>query len=177
MKKVFCKVLGGLIIAILILQFNVIVYADEITDLQNQQESNEEKLKATENQKQQVSQEKSDVQQQVDELNSQIENYESEIGNLEYKISDLNTQIADAENKINEKQENYDKQQELLEKRLVVTYESGETSFLDVLLSSKSLTDLISNYYMVSQIAEADMNLMESIENEKKEIEQAKTTF
>ena len=48
MKKVFCKVLGGLIIAILILQFNVIVYADEITDLQNQQESNEEKLKATE---------------------------------------------------------------------------------------------------------------------------------
>ena len=177
MKKVFCKMLGGLIITILILQFNVIVYADEITDLQNQQESNEEKLKATENQKQQVSQEKSDVQQQVDELNSQIENYESEIGNLEYKISDLNTQIADAENKINEKQENYDKQQELLEKRLVVTYESGETSFLDVLLSSKSLTDLISNYYMVSQIAEADMNLMESIENEKKEIEQAKTTL
>ena len=177
MKKVFCKVLGGLIIAILILQFNVIVYADEITDLQNQQESNEEKLKATENQKQQVSQEKSDVQQQVDELNSQIENYESEIGNLEYKISDLNTQIADAENKINEKQENYDKQQKKKKKRLVVTYESGETSFLDVLLSSKSLTDLISNYYMVSQIAEADMNLMESIENEKKEIEQAKTTL
>ena len=177
MKKVFCKMLGGLIIAILVLQFNVIVYADEITDLQNQQESNEEKLKATENQKEQVSQEKSDVQQQVDELNSQIEDYESQIGNLEYKINDLNTQIADAENKINEKQENYDKQQELLEKRLVVTYESGETSFLDVLLSSKSLTDLISNYYMVSQIAEADMNLMESIENEKKEIEQAKTTL
>ena len=177
MKKVFCKVLGGLIIAILILQFNVIVYADEITDLQNQQESNEEKLKATENQKQQVSQEKSDVQQQVDELNSQIENYESEIGNLEYKISDLNTQIADAENKINEKQENYDKQQELLEKRLVATYESGETSFLDVLLSSKSLTDLISNYYMISEIAEADMKLMENIENEKKEIEEAKTTL
>ena len=177
MKKVFCKILGGLIITILVLQFNVIVYANEITDLQNQQASNEEKLQDAENQKEQVTQEKSDVQQQVDELNSQIADYESQIGDLEYKINDLNTQISDAENKINEKQENYDKQQELLEKRLVATYESGETSFLDVLLSSKSLTDLISNYYMISEIAEADMKLMENIENEKKEIEEAKTTL
>ena len=149
MKKVCCKILGGFMIAILILQFNVMVYANEITDLQNQQASNEEKLQDAENQKEQVTQEKSDVQQQVDELNSQIADYENQIGNLEYKINDLNTQIADAENKINEKQENYDKQQELLEKRLVVTYESGETTFLDVLFSSKSLTDLISNYYMI----------------------------
>ena len=177
MKKVFCKILGGLIITILVLQFNVIVYANEITDLQNQQASNEEKLQDAENQKEQVTQEKSDVQQQVDELNSQIADYESQIGDLEYKINDLNTQISDAENKINEKQENYDKQQELLEKRLVATYESGETSFLDVLLSSKSLTDLISNYYMISEIAEADMKLMENIEKEKKEIEEAKTTL
>ena len=177
MKKTYSKILGGLIVVILFLQFNVMVYANEITDLQNQQASNEEKIQDAENQKEQVTQEKSDVQQQVDELNSQIANYESQIGNLEYKINDLNTQITEAENKINEKQENYDKQQKLLEKRLVITYESGETSFLDVLLSSESLTDLISNYYLVSQIAEADMNLMESIENEKKEIEEAKTTL
>ena len=177
MKKIFGKILGGLIIIIFVLQFNVMVYANEITDLQNQQASNEEKIQDAENQKEQVTQEKSDAQQQVDKLNSQISDYESQIGDLEYKINDLNTQITDAENRINEKQENYDKQQELLEKRLVATYESGETSFLDVLLSSKSLTDLISNYYMVSQIAEADMSLMESIESEKKEIEEAKTTL
>ena len=177
MKKLFGKILGGLIIIIFVLQFNVMVYANEITDLQNQQATNEEKIQDAENQKEQVTQEKSDAQQQVDKLNSQISDYESQIGDLEYKINDLNTQITDAENRINEKQENYDKQQELLEKRLVATYEAGETSFLDVLLSSKSLTDLISNYYMVSQIAEADMNLMESIESEKKEIEEAKTTL
>ena len=109
------------------------------------------------------------MQSQVDELNTQITVYQNQIHNLEYKITDLNIQITNAESKIKEKQENYDKQQELLEKRLVSTYEAGETRFLDVLLSSKSLTDLISNYYMVSQIAEADMNLMEKIENEKNE--------
>ena len=177
MKKVFLKILGGLIITILILQYNVIVYANEVTDLQSQQADNQKKIDETEAQKEQVSQEKSDVQKQVDELNSQISEYESQIGELDYKINDLNTQITDAENQINEKQENYDKQQELLEKRLVATYEAGETSFLDVLLSSESLTDLISNYYLISEIAEADIGLMEKIENEKKEIEEAKTTL
>lgn len=177
MRKVFLKVLGGLIITILILQYNVIVYANEITDLQNEQSNNQKKIDETKEQKDQVSQEKSDVQKQVDELNSQISEYESQIGELDYKINDLNTQITDAENQINEKQENYDKQQELLEKRLVATYEAGETSFLDVLLSSESLTDLISNYYLISEIAEADIGLMQKIENEKKEIEEAKTTL
>lgn len=177
MRKVFLKILGGLIITILILQYNVIVYANEVTDLQSQQADNQKKIDETEAQKEQVSQEKSDVQKQVDELNSQISEYESQIGELDYKINDLNTQIADAENQINEKQENYDKQQELLEKRLVATYEAGETSFLDVLLSSESLTDLISNYYLISEIAEADIGLMQKIENEKKEIEEAKTTL
>ena len=177
MKKIFGKILGGFIIIIFVLQFHVMVYADEITDLQSQQASNEEKMKDVENQKDQVTQEKSETLKQVEVIESEIADYESEINDLDTKISDLNNQITDAENKINQKQEDYDKQQELLEKRLVATYEAGETSFLDVLLSSKSLTDLISNYYMVSQVAEADMHLMESIENEKKEIEEAKTTL
>ena len=177
MKKIFAKILGGFIIIIFVLQFNVMVYADEITDLQNQQASNEEKLKDAENQKEQVTQEKSETLKQVEAIESEISDYESQINELDTKITDLNNQITEAETQINQKQEDYDSQQELLEKRLVATYEAGETSFLDVLLSSKSLTDLISNYYMISEIAEADMNLMESIENEKKEIENAKTTL
>ena len=177
MKKIFAKILGGLIIIIFVLQFNVMVYADEITDLQNQQASNEEKLQDAENQKDQITQEKSETLKQVEAIQSEITNYENQINELDNKITDLNNQITEAENQINQKQEDYDSQQELLEKRLVATYEAGETSFLDVLLSSKSLTDLISNYYMISEIAEADMNLMESIENEKQEIEDAKTTL
>ncbi len=177
MKKVWYKILGGFVIIICLLQYNMIVYANEITDLEKEQLNNQKKIDETKEQKDQVSQEKTDVQKQVDELNNQISEYEGQIADLDYKISDLNTQITDAQNKINEKQTSYDKQQELLEKRLVATYEAGETSFLDVLLSSENIIDLISNYYYVSQIAEADISLMEKLENEKKEIEEAKTTL
>ena len=177
MKKTFFKILGGLIIAVVISQYNVIVYADEISNLQDEQSSNEGQIKEAEEQKEQVTQEKSETLKQVEEIQTQISDYENQINELDTKISDLNNQIADAENQINQKQEDYDKQQELLEKRLVATYEAGETSYLDVLLSSQSLTDLISNYYLISEIAEADTNLMQELENEKKEIENAKTTL
>ena len=177
MKKTFFKILGGLIIAIVVSQYNVIVYADEISNLKDEKSSNAGQIKEAEDKKDQVSQEKSETLQQVEEIQTQISDYENQINELDTKISDLNNQISDAENQINQKQEDYDKQQELLEKRLVATYEAGETSFLDVLLSSQSLTDLISNYYLISEIAEADTNLMKKLEDEKKQIENAKTTL
>ena len=65
----------------------------------------------------------------------------------------------------------------MLEKRLVAAYEAGETSYLDVLLSSSSLTDLISNYYMISEITQSDLGLMDKIKEEQQEIETAKQTL
>ena len=60
---------------------------------------------------------------------------------------------------------------------MVAMYESGETTFLDMLFSSKNIIDFISNYYMVSQITQCDKELLETIENEQKEIEKTKTNL
>ena len=51
---------------------------------------------------------------------------------------------------------------------------SGDTSYLDVLLSSKSLTDFISSYYLVSEVTQMDSELLEKIQKQKEEIENAK---
>lgn len=45
---------------------------------------------------------------------------------------------------------------------------AGETTYLDVLLASEDLTSLISNYYLVQQLAQADNELLTSIENQEK---------
>lgn len=91
------------------------------------------------------------------------------------KIADLNTQISENEAKLAEAEEDYKQQEELLEKRLVASYEAGETSYLDFLLSSDGIIDFISNYFLVTEIATTDAELLDSIEQQKNEIEQAKT--
>ena len=79
---------------------------------------------------------------------------------------------------------NYNEQKKLLEERLITLYEAGETSYLDVLLNSKSISDFISNYYLISEIAKCDTELfadMEQekirIENDNKEVEEKKETL
>ncbi len=173
MKKICLKILGVLIIAIISLQYNVVIGATR-SELNASSSETDKKIEEAKEELENISAEKSETLQQVEELITQISSYQSEIDELDTKLSEINTQIKDAQNKIDEKQENYDEQQDLLEKRLVATYEAGETSYLDVLLSSSSLTDLISNYYLISEITESDMELMEKIEKEKQEIENAK---
>lgn len=63
----------------------------------------------------------------------------------------------------------------MLQERIVAQYELGETSYLDVLLSSAGITEFISNYYLVSEIATYDQELLDQIEKNKNEIQQAKT--
>ena len=94
---------------------------------------------------------------------------------ISYFSIDLNTKIEESERKITEAQAKYDEQKKLLDTRLVVAYEQGETSYLDVLLASESITDFISNYYLVTELATSDAELLDSIQKQKEEIEQAKT--
>ena len=176
MKNIGLKILGVLIIVIIMLQYNVVIAATK-SELNASSSETDQKIQEAKEELENINAEKSETLQQVEELITQISSYQSEIDELNNKISDINSQIEEAQSKVDEIQEDYDSQQELLEKRLVATYEAGETSYLDVLLSSDSLTDLISNYYLISEINESDMQLMEKIKKEQEELEQAKQTL
>ena len=175
MKKIILKLIAIIIITIICLQYNVL--AASKSELSADSKETQQKIDDAKEELEGIKTEKSETLQQVEELMSKISQKQNEIDDLDSEIADLNSQIQDAQNKLNEKQENYDKQEKLLEERLVATYEAGETSYLDVLLSSDSLTDLISNYYLISEITENDLNLMDKIKKEQEEIENAKTTL
>ena len=176
MKKIGLKIVGMIVIAIILLQFNVVLAATT-SELNASKTETNQKIEEAKEELENINAEKSETLQQVEDLIMQISSAQSEIDELDTKISDMNTKIEEAQSKLNEKQEEYDDKEALLEKRLVAAYEAGETSYLDVLLSSSSLTDLISNYYMISEITQSDMELMDKIKKEQEEIETAKQTL
>ena len=176
MKKIALKILGIIVIVIIVLQFNVVIAATK-SELNASSNETDQKIEEAKEELENIDAEKSETLQQVEDLIMQISSAQSEIDEIDSQIEDMNSQIEEAQNKLNEKQEEYDDKEELLEKRLVAAYEAGETSYLDVLLSSSSLTDLISNYYMISEITKSDMELMDNIKKEQQEIEEAKQTL
>ena len=176
MKKIAIKILGMMVIAVVILQFNIVMAATK-SELNASSKETNKKIEEAKEELENIDAEKSEALQQVEELIMQISSAQSEIDELNTKISDMNAQIEESQAQLNKKQEEYDDKEALLEKRLVAAYEAGETSYLDVLFSSKSLTDLISNYYMLSEITQSDMELMDKIKKEQEEIEKAKQTL
>lgn len=175
MKK---KILFIIFILFILLSSHVLmVFAANKSDLQQQSSDLQTKIDQTKHELGQVEDNLSGVMAQVRDLTVQISEYQSEIDNLNMQISDLEVQIQEAEENLKKAEEDYKEQQKRLEDRLVALYEMGETSYLDVLLSSASITDFISKYYIVSEIAEYDNNLLDSIEKNKNAIEAAKKTL
>jgi len=177
MKKVIKSIFTIILIYIIVIMQTTISIASNKTNLQNQQSDLDSKIKEKEEEIENIEEEKSEVLSQVKKLVSDISSYEQEIDELESKITNLKNQIEEAEKNIKVQEEEYVKQKELLNERLVVMYENGETSYLDVLCSSESIVDFISNYYLVSEIANYDTELLEKIENKRKEIENKKATL
>lgn len=174
MKKISSKVLALVVALTCMFQFTVVMAADQTTTLKNEKSSNNEEITNAQNNLENVQQEKSKTVTEVENLDSQITTYETQIEELDGKINDLSNKITESEGNIQKAEEEYQKENQLLNERLVVMYENGETSYLDVLLSSESLTDFISNYYLVSELASYDTDLLEQIQEKKQEIENQK---
>lgn len=176
MKKLSLKIIGILIIGIFLLQNSVAIAATK-TELNNSQAETDKKIEEAKEELEGIQAEKSETLQEVEKLTTQISEYQSQIDTLDSQISELNDKIEEAQANLDKSQEDYNKQEELLEARLVATYEAGETSYLDFILSSNSITDLISNYYLVTEVATNDAELLEQIQKQKEEIERAKETL
>lgn len=167
---------------------------EETESIKNQEVSNEENNdENVENEEEknldELQLEKSELENQINSSNEQIQFIESDLSAIVVEISEINQKILDkqmeietleaqekdllayiekAEYELNISNERYEKQKELLEKRLVAMYELGSVSYLDLILNSKSITDFLSNYYLISEITSADEELLKNVEAEKK---------
>lgn len=133
-----------------------------------------ENIRENENEIEEIKEEKESVLQEIQNISAEISEYEEEIRSLEAKINKLENSISENNKKIEKLQKEYKEKEELLRNRLVALYMAGETTYLDVLLTSDDLTNLISNYYLMQKLAEADNDLLVSIETEEKQIEEIK---
>ena len=165
LKKKF-KIVICIFLSIILFLSNVI-FAITSTELKQQEDDLDKKIQETNKELDGVHSQMSKELEKINSLNTEISAYQTEI---DY----LNTEINAKQIAITEQEEKYVEQNELLEKRLVALYESGTTTYLDVLLSSESLSDFISKYYLIAQLAEYDQELLERIETTKKQIENDK---
>ena len=186
MRKFLCIVLAFIII----FTYITVVYAENntvtnttnttnnidsnLTDLQTQQKELQDQLNESNEQLQEVQSQLSENLQQIEKLDERIRTSENEIEELDAQVKSLQEEIASIQAQLDVAEKNYEKQKDIMEKRLVAIYEAGDTKYLDVLLNSSNISDFLSNYYLITEIASVDKSLLDDVETEKKEIELAK---
>ena len=146
--------------------------------LEEQKEELEEESAESNEKLQFISEELSATVVEVSELNQSIYDKQVEIDELTAKSEKLAKRIKKVNKQLNKATEEFEGQKDLLEKRLVAMYEMGNTSYLEMLLSSKGLSELISNYYYISEVASTDTELLNQFreQKEKKETLMGKLT-
>lgn len=170
MKKIFYTIL----VMLVVISISCNVLATSQSDLNNQKNEIDDKINNAKEEQQQIKEELSETMQEIQKLSSSIAESEEQLQELTQELNKLESEIKDTQAQLDEAQANYNKQEELLEKRLVAQYKAGKTSYLDVLLSSSSISDFLSKYHYVTLIAQKDTDLLNQIQEEKEKIEKAK---
>lgn len=174
MRKNLCIVLILLVCFVTTFSYAENEIAEQPTDLQTQKNELENQLNDANNQLDEVQSNLSDNLQQVEKLDEKIATAEEELQEQESKITELKKSISEIEEELNTVTEKQKKQQELFEKRIVAIYEAGETQYLDIILKSRNLSEFLSSYYVISEIAETDKELLEDLTEKKKTIDLTK---
>lgn len=168
MKKIYIKLIT--ILTVIVVLFNLLSTSYAASSFSSQKNELNKKIQETKENLNDVNSQKKESQEKVNDLSGQINSYESQISSLEGEIASKTKEANEMQKKLDELEIEREKNQNLLDERLITLYEAGEVSYLDMLLSSSDLTEFISSYYMIETLTAADKELIQKLENDKKQI-------
>lgn len=144
------------------------------SDLQNKKNELTNSINDAKDRQNEVKENISQTQSEINKLNDEISEKEYQIEVITEEVNNLKKEVDELAEKLKKAEEHYNEQYDLLGKRLAAQAKRGNASYLDVLLKSKSLTDFISKYHILEQIAKHDTELLNDIKEEQETITSAK---
>ena len=98
---------------------------------------------------------------QLNNLNEQLEQVGDNLNQLESRISSKQQDILQTQAALEEAQQVEQEQYELMKARMKFLYEQGENSYLELLLTSKNLGDILNRAEYISEVNLYDQRLLQ----------------
>ncbi|MGN0989039.1 MAG: murein hydrolase activator EnvC family protein [Eubacteriales bacterium] len=111
-----------------------------------------------------LSSEKSSKVKKKTLIESQLEATNTEIETLEWVIAELDVRLAEKTVELAQAEKDYDEYYERYKARIRETFEVGELSYMEALLSSTNLSELIARMDYISDIMEYDKKNLEALQ-------------
>lgn len=149
------KILSLIVTIALTISLSVPIFAVPLTDNYNVQSQNEVE----------------DIQMSIEKLDSNIEKIYEEVDKAKLKIGKTEQKIENTTKDIQVAEDNIKEEEDLFNKRMRSMYMNGLDSYLEILLDSDGIEDLISRVENIKKIVEYDNKIMVELTDTKNEIE------
>ena len=161
------KKITAILIVIVIILLPISASANKIDEYKEKQQEAEENLEN-------VKENKSELMDEIKSLSDSIVDNEEKLFKINAELVKLNREIKQLKEELEKTQEKFEKQENALKSKIIMDYESGEYTYLEMLLNSKGLLDFLYNYYLISEMVQMDNDLLDVIEEQKVKIEKDK---
>lgn len=136
------------------------------SDLIKQQELLEQQIKQKEQELSQKQNEQSKALTELRSINKVLGTTEKKLKSTETNLSRTIKELERLESELQNEETNLSGNMDLLSKRINTMYEQGNVHFLEVLLSSTSLTDFLTRWDLMSRLAKMDIELIDQVKEE-----------
>lgn len=167
MKKRIRNTICLLVCLLLLLESSGSVQAVTIEELRKQIEENQNQLNSENEVISGLQDEQDLIDEEISDLDAELVNLYTEISVLEDQILEQEGKIAEKEAEIEVAQEEFEaaeaeerRQYEAMKERIRFTYEQGESSYIELLLSSGSFSELLNRAEFIEEVAAYDDKML-----------------
>lgn len=169
------RMITALIIMTVFMSMIIPVYADEISEKQQQLQDIDRQINEKSKKVNNLKKQERSIVGQVANLEKDMSKTQQEIQSLSSKADFLQSNIGVTEHEISILENDLDKQSDILSQRLVFIYEEGDISYLEVLLSAEDIKDFLTRYDLLNRILVQDKELIQSIKGQKRDLDLKKS--
>lgn len=169
-KKRICMLLA------FVLTFSVVapVHATSISDVKNAQKKTENNLNEVNSQIDSLEGQKAALADEVEEMDSQLVDILTSISICQEEINNKEKEVQQAKEELEAAKVQEEEQDEAMKLRIKFMYEQGGSAYLQLLLESKSIADLITKAQYVEKVYAYDKELLDEYKETKETIKALK---
>ena len=113
---------------------------------------------------------KNDIEDYIVQLDKSLNEIQIEISHLEQNQKELQESIKETQKSLELAKTAQEQQYEDMKQRIQMVYETGNKSYLDVLLTATSMTDMINKTEYISQVSLYDYNILKRLKKAKEQV-------
>lgn len=175
--KYIRRILSVMLVSVLTGTMVFSVYGESLSEAKDKKAKLEQSLTQAEALIDELSSSQDAAEDKITELNKQLSDISNQITTLQNQLADKNQQILVSQDAVNAARETVNAQYAEMKKRIQFMYENGQTTVLEMMLTSGSLADFVNMAEYFSRVTAYDRDKLTEYESSVAELSDAEETL